>query len=67
MLWRYGNPRPNREEGLDVNQKEPETSQETRIAALQLADMCVSAIARTYRADRSDADRWRGLQHQGRH
>jgi hypothetical protein len=26
---------------------------------LQLADMCIGAIARSYRADKEDADRWR--------
>jgi hypothetical protein len=28
---------------------------------LQLDDMCVGAIARSYRADRPDADRWRKM------
>lgn len=28
---------------------------------LQLADMCVGAIARSYRADRGDPDRWRNM------
>lgn len=28
---------------------------------VQLADMCVGAIARSYRKDRKDADRWRGM------
>lgn len=28
---------------------------------IQLADMCVGAIARSYRTDRTDADRWRKM------
>ena len=28
---------------------------------LQLADMCVGAIARSYREDRANADRWRRM------
>lgn len=30
-------------------------------ALVQLADMCAGAIARSYRADRKDADRWRRM------
>jgi hypothetical protein len=28
---------------------------------VQLADMCAGAIARSYRKDRDDANRWRGI------
>lgn len=46
---------------LGHKMKELRLHDSRRDALVQLADMCCGAIARSYRADRKDSDRWRRM------